>query len=162
MVYRKFPKQVFPCVQLSLVNSPSYKLAPFLLDDQKNAFPLPTTFHVNNRFKFVKKIRNLKLNSDDILISLDATFLFDNTYILFDAKDYSQIKGCPMDSSISGLFGNLVIEDLQLCCLESLKNQNCESKFYFRYVDDAFACVKKEKIGLVINKYHSTVEKYCI
>ena len=62
---------------ISLINSPTYKLTKFLYEDLKEAFPLPAS-HVNNIFEFVSKIKTLKIDSNDCLISLDATSSFTN------------------------------------------------------------------------------------
>ena len=83
-------------------------------------------------------------------------FLFDNMYFIFNGKYYRQIRGCPMGSPISCLFANIVLEDLELECLRSLENQNCKPKFYARYVDDTFICLKKtdlEKTYQMFNKF---------
>ena len=69
----KIHKEGFPVRPIiSLINSPTYKLAKFLYQDLKEAFPLPAS-HVNNSFGFVSKVKKLKINPNDCLISLDAT-----------------------------------------------------------------------------------------
>ena len=62
---------------ISLVNSPTYKLASVIYNDLKKAFPKPRS-HINNSREFVSKIKGSKLNNDDIFISLDVSSLFTN------------------------------------------------------------------------------------
>ena len=66
-VLPKIHKEGFPVRPIiSLINSPTYKLAKFLYQDLKETFPLPAS-HVNNSFEIVSKV---------FLISLDATSFF--------------------------------------------------------------------------------------
>ena len=69
-------------------------------------------------------------------------FLFDNLYFTFNETTYKQTKGLPMGSSISGFFADLVMEDLEITCLQKL---SFKPIWYKRYVDDIFACIQKIK-----------------
>ena len=63
-----------------------------------------------------------------------------------------------MGSPISPLFADIVMDDLEKTCLQTLKNNyNCVPLFYYRYVDDTVMCIKREHIDLVVsifNSYH--------
>ena len=51
-----------------------------------------------------------------------------------------------MGSPISGLFANLVLEELDVECLSKLKQEyNGEPKCYFRYGVDTFPCIKNHE-----------------
>ena len=52
-----------------------------------------------------------------------------------------------MGSPISGLFADLVMEDLETECLRKL---NFSPIFYFRYVDDVITCVPYDKIDEIL------------
>ena len=48
------------------------------------------------------------------------------------------------------------MKDLEIECLNKQKQKyNCKSKFYFRYVDDTFLCIKKQEFDQVFNEYES-------
>ena len=55
-----------------------------------------------------------------------------------------------MDSPISPLFADMVMDDLESNCLQDLKeNYNVKTIFYFRYVDDTTMCINKKHIDLL-------------
>lgn len=61
-----------------------------------------------------------------------------------------------MGSPISPFFADLVMEDLEIDCLHTLKHKHSvEPVFYFRYVDDICMCIKKEHIELVVKVFNS-------
>ena len=66
--------------------------------------------------------------------------------------------GCP----ISPLFADIVMDDLEKTCLQTLKNNyNCVPLFYYRSVDDTIMCIKREHIDLVVsifNSYHKSLQ----
>ena len=60
---------------------------------------------------------------------IEATkILMDNTCFQFNKKFYTQIYGTPMGSPISGLFADIVVEDLENECLQKL---SFSPLFYF-------------------------------
>lgn len=63
-----------------------------------------------------------------------------------------------MGSPISGFFADIVMEDLELDCLEKLRSEfNCIPLWYVRYLDDTCLCIKKdlvESVVKVFNNYH--------
>lgn len=61
---------------ISGINSPTYLLSKWLFNQFKN-FPVqPETFAVDNSIQFINKIKDLKLNKDEILVSFDVSALF--------------------------------------------------------------------------------------
>ncbi|BHF84006.1 hypothetical protein SprV_0902715600 [Sparganum proliferum] len=59
------------------------------------------------------------------------------TYFTLGGQMYEQIKGTPMDSPISSLIAEVVLQRI-----EHLVFTKCQPKFWARYVDDTFAIVK--------------------
>lgn len=101
--------------------------------------------HIRNKCKIpFEKIR-------DIVI-----FIFSNMYFTFDDQIFQQKSGSPMGLSLSPLFADIVMDDLETDCLFILKNQhNCIPLFYYRYVDDTLICVKKEDIDIVLSVFNN-------
>ena len=61
-----------------------------------------------------------------------------------------------MGPNISPLFPDIVMEDLENNCLNTLKcTHNAVPLFYFRYVDDTRLCIKKDDIDLIINTFNN-------
>lgn len=70
--------------------------------------------------------------------------VFENTIFTFESNIYKQIYGTPMDSQISTLFADIVMDDLEDTCLRKLTNiYGCVPLLYDRYVDDTILWVKK-------------------
>ena len=83
-------------------------------------------------------------------------FLFANTFFSFNNNYYRQIEGTPMGSPISPLFANMVMDDLEMNCLSTLKEKhNVNPLLYFRYVDDTIMCINKKHIDLVVKTFNS-------
>ena len=56
-------------------------------------------------------------------------FLYDNTYFTFNNNVYKQIYGTPMGSPISPFFADIVMDDLEKTCLQTLTNNyNCTER----------------------------------
>lgn len=63
----------------------------------------------------------------------------DSTFFLFDKRIYKQTFDT-LGSSISPIFADLILEDLEN---SALNNSNLNIKCHFKYVDDTFIIVKK-------------------
>ena len=67
-----------------------------------------------------------------------------------------------MGSPISGFYADIVMEDLELECLNKLHlEHNCTPLWYVRYLDDTCLCIKKEQVELVVgifNDYHEILK----
>ena len=89
--------------------------------------------------------------------------LMDSLYFKFNSTFYKQINGLPMGLSISPIIADLVLQDIEEDFLSKYKKSiTC----YFRYVDDSFIIIIKNKLPLLVkylNSVHSrlkfTVEK---
>ena len=88
---------------------------------------------------------------------IEATeLLFDNTFFQFDKEFYVQIFGTPMGSPISGLFADMVMEDLESECLDKL---SFSPTFFYRYVDDIITCVPLNEIDNILRIFNSYEER---
>ena len=73
---------------------------------------------------------------------------------------YKQVFGLPMGSPISGLFADMVMNELETDCLEKLKsNHDVTPLLYTRYVDDALMIVNKNYIDIVLDIFNSYHER---
>ena len=87
---------------------------------------------------------------DEILLACDL--IMDNTFFQFNNKFYKQLFGTPMGSPISGLFADIVMDDLETNCLSQLSFQ---PTFFHRYVDDIITCIPKNKTNEIINTFNT-------
>ena len=76
----------------------------------------------------------------------------DNTYFQFNNKFYKQSFGTPMGSPISGLFVDLVMDDLESECLQKL---SFKPIFFYRYVDDIITCIPNSELNEMLNTFNS-------
>nr|VZI29512.1 unnamed protein product [Spirometra erinaceieuropaei] len=63
------------------------------------------------------------------------------TYFTFDGTIYEQVKGTPMDSPISGLIAEAVLQRLK-----SLVFRHHRQKLWTQYVDDTFVVIEWERV----------------
>ncbi|XP_071579386.1 uncharacterized protein [Temnothorax nylanderi] len=188
----KIHKTGFPMrVIVSAIGSPLYSVARFIHEILHDSIPKPRS-HVKDGWSFVKGIANVRIGSDEVLVSLDVTALFTNipnesvyesvrkrwnyisqntklslpqflhaielilhsTSFCFDGKFYEQIHGSPMESPLSPILADMVMEDLETHCLSLL---DFDVRVYLRYVDDVFTIVPKRAINVLLeafNGYH--------
>ncbi|XP_043467539.1 protein dopey homolog PFC0245c-like [Leptopilina heterotoma] len=104
--------------------------------------------------RYITISRNLNIPLDDLLNA--CQFLFDNNFFKFNDKYYQQIYGTPMGSSISGLFADIVMEDLETICLSKL---SFKPLFFYRYVDDIITCIPADKINEIVDKFNGYDER---
>ena len=80
--------------------------------------------------------------------------ILDSTSFKFNDRFYKQVFGSPMGSPLSPILADIVMDDLETFCLNSVE---FNVPLYFRYVDDIFSIVPRSKINemlSVFNSYH--------
>ena len=61
-----------------------------------------------------------------------------------------------MDSPISPLFDDMVMDNLERDCLHKLKDKdNCTPLLYYRYADDTIVCIKRDHIDVVLKVFNN-------
>ena len=78
--------------------------------------------------------------------------VIDSIYFSFDNKFYKQKFCTPMDSSLSSLIADLVMQDLEAKTLEKI---GIYLPFYFRYVDDIVMAVPSNLIDFTLTTFNS-------
>jgi len=99
---------------------------------------------------------NTKIPKNEFLSAL--TFVLSSTYFTFNGIIYKQTYGTPMGSSLSPIIADVVIQDLEIACLNRI---NCQLTFYYRYVDDIVMAAPRDKIDLIFkmfNDYHNRLK----
>ena len=61
----------------------------------------------------------------------------------YDGDHYKQIFGCAMGSPISPVLADLVMEDIEETAISTFPYT---PKWWFRYVDDSYSCLKKDQV----------------
>ncbi|XP_011858290.1 PREDICTED: uncharacterized protein LOC105555858 [Vollenhovia emeryi] len=195
----KVHKAGFPLrIIVSTIGSPTYKIAKLLSDILQVSVQKPLS-HVSDSWTFVQKIREIKINPDQSMVSFDATSLFTNipkelvikaierrwntistntglnlqqflraidlilssTSFSFDSQFYDQIFGSSMGSPLSPILADMVLDDLETHCLQSL---NITLPAFFRYVNDIFIIVPTLNINELLNtfnNYHTRLQFTC-
>ena len=83
---------------------------------------------------------NLSINNIMKLLK----FVLDNCYFEYENTPYQQVFGCPMGSPVSALLANMVMEHIEE---QALSTFVARPKWWFRYVDDSHACLKKVEVN---------------
>jgi hypothetical protein len=79
------------------------------------------------------------------------------TYFRWEDLIFQQTEGTPMGSPLSPVFAELFLQQLE----ENTVSNNPDIRFYRRFVDDAFACVKTDSLSESLskmNKYHTSIQ----
>ena len=63
-----------------------------------------------------------------------------------------------MGSPISGLFADLVMDDLESECLQKL---SFKPTFFYRYVDDIITCIPNSELNEMLNTFNSYNMAHC-
>ena len=103
--------------------------------------------------KLALQVVDSKLRSDDKwqdntnlthgqLMSL-LKFVLNNSYFVFEETHYHQIFGCAMGSPVSAVIAELVMEHIETIALQT---SPVKPRWWRRYVDDANACIKTDKL----------------
>jgi len=78
--------------------------------------------------------------------------VLDSTFFKFNQKIYQQNFGTPINSPLSPIIADLVIQDLER---EVLAKLDFRLLFYFRYVDDILTAVPKTAIDSIVDKFNA-------
>ncbi|XP_071578891.1 uncharacterized protein [Temnothorax nylanderi] len=77
-----------------------------------------------------------------------------STSFSFNGEFYEQIFGSPMGSPLSPILADMVMDDLESCCLRPFGSR---VTIFHRYVDDIFMCIPRAILDDVVtafNNYH--------
>jgi len=105
---------------------------------------------ISNRWDHIQK--NTKISMNEFISAIKFVLL--STFFTFNNIIYKQLFGTPMRSPLSPIIADVVMQDLEVHCLNKI---NCETTFYFRYIDDiliAASCDKIDQIHKTFNDYH--------
>ena len=136
---------------VSSINSPTYLLAKNL-DRILKECCTPFKYVIKNSLQAPDKLKNISVPDDHVLISLDATSLYTNNYFSFNGHIYKQIFGMIMGNPVSSFLADLVMDDLESNCLNSL---DFSPLFYIRFADDIPTCIPHSKINYILNDLNS-------
>jgi len=78
--------------------------------------------------------------------------------ILHSTAKFTSKHMVPMGSSLSPVNADVVMQDLEIACLNSI---NCQLTFYYWYVDDIVITAPRNKIDLIFktfNDYHNRLK----
>ncbi|XP_077276910.1 uncharacterized protein LOC143905375 [Temnothorax americanus] len=109
---------------------------------------------IEKRWNHIAEKTKLSLSQFTHAIDL----VLSSTSFCFNGEFYEPIFGSPMGSPLSPILADLVMDDLETHCLQSL---SFVISFYCRYVDDIFAVVPKSKIDELLttfNNYHTRLK----
>jgi len=107
---------------------------------------------IEKRWTDIEKNTNFNLNQ--FIYAIET--VLDSTSFSFNGEFFEQIFGSPMGSPLSPIIADMVMDDLETCCLEKL---NFKVSFYVRYVDDIFAIIPRDKIDTMVNIFNSYHER---
>jgi len=93
-----------------------------------------------------------KLSLPQLLKAIDL--LLSSVCFSFDGKYYSQIYGSSMGSPLSPILADIVLDDLEMCCIQKL---DFILHTYCRYVDDIFMIIPFTKLELCWTSLITTI-----
>jgi len=83
---------------------------------------------------------------------LSTRFVLQSTYFHFNNKFYKQIFGTPMESPLSPIVADLVLQKLESTILNNL---TYKPTFYYRYVDDIVLSVPLSQLNSLLEEFNS-------
>jgi hypothetical protein len=100
--------------------------------------------------------KDLEEQEKDVLLSLSKICMEQNIF-QFREKFYRQKTGTTIGNSASPLIADFFMKSFE----NDVKSEEWFPRIWFRYVDDVFAVVKKEKLEEVLNRlnsFHQTIQ----
>jgi len=104
--------------------------------------------HVIQKFQHLE----LKISNVQKQIKEALKLILESTYFKFNNIIYEQKFGTPMDSPLSPIIAEIVLQDLEM---KALKLLNIEIPFYHRYDDDIALAAPRHKINECLNAFNS-------
>jgi len=102
---------------------------------------------VSSRWTYIQ--HNTKIPKNEFISTIE--FILSSTFFTFNNIIYQQTFGTPMGSPLSPIIADIVMQDLEACCL---RNANCHLSFYFRYVDDIVMATPSDQIDTIFNSFN--------
>ena len=139
---------------VSIIGSVTYETSKELSRILK---PLVGRSHqVQNNRDFIQQLENIRLRSDDIIMSYDVKayftsvpikpaltclleFCLNSTYFTFQEKFYEQVEGAAMGPPISPIVANIYMENFKMRAVNTSPQPPLMWK---RFVDDTFVIIK--------------------
>jgi len=99
---------------------------------------------INNRWDYINE--KTKITKKEFIIAVK--FILNSTFFTFDEVTYRQIFGIPMDSLLSPILADMVMQDLELKAMNKLQ---FVLLIYYRYVNDILLLTPVEKVDIILN-----------
>jgi len=81
--------------------------------------------------------------------------VLDSTFFMFDNQFYKQNFGTPMDSPLSPIIADVVMQELETTVHRTLSTVNFPIPIHYRYVDDILMAVPHDKIDHILNAFNN-------
>jgi len=103
---------------------------------------------ISNRWVHISK--GTKIPKNEFIKALKL--ISESTFFRFNNSIYKQKFGTPMDSPLSPIISEIVLQDLEM---KALKMLYIRIPFYFRYVDDIALVVPRQNIDEILKVFNS-------
>lgn len=105
---------------------------------------------IERRWLFIKD--HCSFGLEQFLFAVDL--VLKSTSFKFDDRFYEQTFGTPMGSPLSPILADMVMQDLEVHCIDSL---DFALPVFYRYVDEIFTILPSDRtddVLFVFNNYH--------
>ena len=110
---------------------------------------------IEKRWHYISKSTKLSLERFNLAIKI----LLEQTFFMFNHQFYRQTFGTPMGSPISPILADFVMQDLET---DILKRIEFVIPVYFRYADDIFLLIPRDKIHYILTMFQLLLQKITI
>ncbi|KAL6416755.1 hypothetical protein ACFW04_014834 [Cataglyphis niger] len=132
----------------SSLNSPLYNLAIFITSLFTNIFIAIAIDGISSRWNYISS--NCSITKFEFITTV--RLILNSTYFTFNKVTNQQIFGIPMDSLLSPIITNIVLQDLEYRALNALMYT---PPFYIRYVDDIALAAPSTSLDQTLNIFNS-------